>query len=319
MSYLISKSSLIYLFIDSLVLLFALIALFNSIKILRYWDFNSFSESQYRLEKLSYLNILLLSFILSIKIALLPYFIFLVDDLKSYVVGAMCGVGVINSNQFGNPLLLSKVIVIYLSGFWLLLNRADILVKDYRYTKLKYKFFILISLFIAIEYTLSLTYLLNIDIENPVQCCSIVFSLSDIQDGIFLSKETLLTLFILSFALSILTLLFKRVYLNIVSNLLYISFAYFAIVYIFSPYIYQLPTHQCPFCMFQAEYFYVGYFIFGYLMLGTFFSFAYSLGEIFISKSSRYLILLSLIFNTIFILLIFGYPIGYYIANGAVL
>lgn len=85
----LSNEILIFLFLQTTIYTLLLISFIYSITILRDWDFKKSTVLQYKLEKRSYLVILIISFSLFIKILLFFYFIFSIDNLSHFVVGAM--------------------------------------------------------------------------------------------------------------------------------------------------------------------------------------------------------------------------------------
>ena len=80
---------LLFSSISSLIVL--IIAMLLSIEIIFNWDFNKTDKRQHRLEKNSWLISTIMGFIASIKVILLPYFVFTIDTLSHIVPGAMCG------------------------------------------------------------------------------------------------------------------------------------------------------------------------------------------------------------------------------------
>jgi len=264
----------IYLLGEAISYLFFLIAFLISIKILIKWDFESFSSEQYRLEKQSYLIVTILIFIFGVKFLLLPYFVFTIDSLNTLIPGAMCAAGVISANSYGLELLFFKLFLIFLLTVWLTINYFDLEAKDYPFTKMKYYLFIAIFIIASIEFYLDWSYFLDINLNQPVSCCSALFGQLEGANPLpfGLDTKTLLILFYLLSA-TVITLLFS--YQDILAFIflgLFIYLSYYAIVYFFGTYIYELPTHKCPFCMFQREYHYIGYLIWGSLFGGVFLS-----------------------------------------------
>ena len=169
---------LIILFSETLLLILNIIAFVGSINILKNWDFNASTQKQYKLEKLSYLIVLIITISLVFNIFLLPYFAYTIESLSAIVPGAMCGAGVISANEYGNPLLLLKIIILLFSGLWLLLNDEDLKAKEYPYTKIKFWFFTIIFFLVSCSYLLEIAYFSNISLERPVSYCSVIFGLS---------------------------------------------------------------------------------------------------------------------------------------------
>lgn len=318
---LLSNEIIVFLFTQVTLLVLLTISFFYAVFIIKNWDYSKTTQTQYKLEKRSYLVILIITFTMIIKIFLMPYFAYSVDILSHIVPGAMCAAGVIDANEYGEILLGFKVFLLFFIGIWMILNTLDLKEKTYPYTKKKFYFFAFIFLLVIIEITLDILYLTNISTKEPVLCCSVIFGASSTGSSIpfNLSIPMLLVIFYLLYFLTIFVNIQKNIYLNIFVNILFLYISYYAVTYFFGTYIYELPTHQCPFCMLQHEYFYIGYFIWGSLFLGTFFAFAYSALRLLVDKSLRYTLKYSLIFNALFVFICTFYVLKYYLVNGVLL
>ncbi len=317
----LSNGVIVFLFIETLLLILLSVAFINVLTILKSWNFEATTTKQYILEKRSYLVLLIIFFTLSFKIILLPYFAYMIDTLSDVVPGAMCAAGVINANKYGVWLLWLKIFILFLVGIWIILNHYDLKAENYPFFKKKLWLFILIFALIAGESVLDILYLKNISTKSIVSCCSSIYGASGISNPIpfDLHVNELLALFYLLFTLSITTAIYRFKFFSLLSNIAFLYIAYYAVVYFFGTYIYELPTHLCPFCMLQSGYYYIGYFIWGTLFLGTFFGMSVSiieyLTDIDLSRLFRY----SIIFNTTFILICSTYVLLYYIKNGVFL
>lgn len=318
---LLSNEVIIFLFVEALLLLLQSIAFISAITILTRWDFASSTSLQYRLEKRAYLVVLIILFTLGFKILLLPYFSYTIDQLSAIVPGAMCGAGVISANEYGEVLLSLKVMILFLTGTWLILNNEDIKAKAYPYFRAKFWLFIVIFLLVVTESILDVLYLINIETDAPVSCCSTIYGAasSGLPLPFDLDVPRLLILFYLLYALILVVNYFRYTYINLVANALFLYIAYFAVVYFFGTYVYELPTHQCPFCMLQSEYYYVGYFIWGTLFLGTFFAMAGALLKTVMGRDIAYVYSMGALFNTAFVLLCTLYVAVYYLKTGVFL
>ncbi|WP_066166341.1 hypothetical protein [Aliarcobacter cryaerophilus] len=312
----LSNEILIFLFLQTTIYTLLLISFIYSITILRDWDFKKSTALQYKLEKRSYLVILIISFSLFIKILLFFYFIFSIDNLSHFVVGAMCAAGIF-SLEYGEISLLLKLTNLFFIGIWFVLNSLDLKRKDYKYTKIKLLLFIFIFICLTFEYILDFKFLLNIPLNEAVECCSVIFETSSISSKIpfGLANSSLIFIFYILFILIIILNIQKKSILLLFFNILFVYISYFAVTYFFSTYIYELPTHQCPFCMLQSEYYFIGYFIWSALFLGLFFSICsvvfYRNNSLDIYKFYK----LSLIFTTIFVFLITFFVLKYYVVN----
>jgi len=275
-SILLSNEVIIFLFAQAILLLLLIFAFFNSISILKNWDYKKTTSLQYKLEKRSYLVILIISFTMIAKLFLMPYFAYSIDTLSNIVPGAMCAAGIISANEYGQTLLSLKVIILFFIGIWLIINSLDLKEKIYPYTRSKFWLFVFIFSLILIETFLDVIYLINISVAEPVSCCSTIFGINSTGSKIpfNLNITMLLIIFYLLYILSIVINIQKNALLNLFVNSLFLYISYYAVTYFFSTYIYELPTHQCPFCMLQHHYHYVGYIIWTSLFLGVFFAIA---------------------------------------------
>lgn len=318
---LLSNEVVVFLFLEAVLLILLTVALVNGLMILRNWDFSATSSAQYNLEKRSYLVVLVILGTLVFKILLLPFFSHLVDRLAAIVPGAMCGAGVIASDVFGMPLLVLKVVILFLAGIWLIANREDLRAENYPYLPAKFRFFLLIYGAILVESILDWLYLLNIPTETPVQCCSGIYGAVGAGNPLPLGLDTntLLVLFYLLFALVVVLGLSRYSLLHLLASAAFMYVAYYAVVYFFGTYVYQLPTHKCPFCMLQKEYYYVGYLIWGSLFAGTFFGVAGFTLRLMLGRDVGYTPRWAVVFHIFFVLLCSFYVLVYFLRNGVLL
>ena len=306
------------LILNSLFFIFATIAFFLSIKIAIHWDFNKSTKEQYRLEKESFLVSTIIKYIFILKISLFLFFIFTLDKISDLITGAMCASGVITATSYGVYLLAIKLFNIYIFGLWLSISYLDTKREDLPYTKIKFELFIVAYLFFIIELILMWLMFSSIDIDKIVSCCGTLFSSSaqsPIGDIIRIEPTILLTIFYITSLLLFIFYKHRIKYLLAVTNILFIIISIITLISFFGTYIYELPTHHCPFCFLQKDYYYIGYLIYTLLFIGSFNGLnsgvMEALGED-ASNSYRY----SLIFNTLYIVLVTLYPISYYIKNG---
>ncbi len=318
---LLSNEVIVYLLSESLLYLLLFVAFVATVGVLREWNFERFTSKQFMLENRSYLVMTIIFFAMLLKVLLLPYFVYAIDRLSDLVPGAMCGAGVIKANAYGNPLLVLKIVILFLSGLWLSINNIDLKAKNYPYLKLKSWFFILIFLLLSGEFLLDILYFTHIETTNPVSCCSVIFGQIGGANGLPLGLDIpkLLTLFYLLFALIVLAILSDLALVSIIAGILFIVIGYYAVVYFFGTYIYELPTHKCPFCMLQDHYYYVGYFVWGSLLLGTFYALDNAVMRLLFKHPSRKLKRISLLFLNLFVLLCSAYVGIYYLKNGVLL
>ncbi len=318
---LLSNEVIVYLLSETVLYLLLFIAFISTVGLLKRWNFDAFTTEQFTLENRSYLVMTIIFFVMFLKVVLLPYFVYTIDNLSNLIPGAMCGAGVVKANEYGNPLLSLKIIILFLSGLWLSMNSIDLKEKNYPYLKLKSWFFILIFILLSSEFVLDLLYFTHIETTNPVSCCSVIFGQTGGANGLpfGLDIPKLLILFYLLFALVILTTLSDLAVMSIIASLLFGVIAYYAVVYFFGTYIYELPTHLCPFCMLQDHYYYVGYLLWGLLMLGVFLTIDAAVMQSFFKQPSKSLKRISLLLLSLFVLLCSAYVGVYYLKNGVLL
>ena len=268
---LLSHEVSINLFVEALLFLLLSVALFYTIIILKNYQKGLTTEYQYKLEKYSYLVITIISFTLIVKVLLLVFFTYTLNELSNIIPGAMCAAGVIKANGYGESTLVLKIIIIMLILLWLTLNHQDQLAKNYPFFRQKMYFFIVIFILVFCELVLEVLFLTNISTQTPVLCCSTIYKTTDsvISLPFDLSILQLVWLFYILYIFTVLVAYLQKRIILFIFSLVYVYIAYYAIVYFFSTYIYELPTHKCPFCLLQSDYYYIGYFIFGSLFIAT--------------------------------------------------
>ena len=149
------------------------------LQILRRWDIRSGSEGQLVLERKTYLISTLLTYVFSLEIISLFFFIFTVDQLHTFFVGAMCAAGTLYVNSYGYPVLILKVINFLLAGLWLIVNYADNRGYDYPLIKKKYLFLLILTPLIVAETVLQANYFLRLDPNIITSCCGSLFSIGE--------------------------------------------------------------------------------------------------------------------------------------------
>jgi len=317
----ISPETLTILILNSIFLIFATISLYFAVKISLYWDINSTSKFQYRLEKSSFLVSTIIKYIFFLKIPLFIFFIWTLDKVSNLITGAMCAVGVINSIDVGIYLLIIKLVNIYLFGIWLSLNSIDLTYENLKYTKLKYRLYLVLYISLLVESILIVDMFMSIDIDKIVSCCGTIFSSSSSQlMGTILQVDNRVValIFTVSFISIIYFYFHRKKYLFGILNLLYLIVSLISLISFFSTYIYELPTHHCPFCLLQKDYYYIGYLLYILLFLGTFYGVLTLIKEILKERvESDYK--RSIFFNSLYFLVVWSYPIFYIIKNGTTL
>ena len=113
---LLSNEIIIYLFTQIILFILLFIAFYFSIFIIKNWNYEKTTSKQYKLEKTSYLVILIIFFALIVKIFLMPYFTYSIDNLSHIIPGAMCAAGVIKANSYGEILVALKLVILFCIG-----------------------------------------------------------------------------------------------------------------------------------------------------------------------------------------------------------
>jgi len=304
--------------VDSIIVVLSTLAFFISLEIVVFWDSNSREGLQYRLQKRNYLAATIIKFILYLKIPFFLFFIYTLDNLSNILPGAMCGAGVVNSSSVGTPLLMLKILNIYLFAFWLALHQVDMKSMEQKYLKMKFVFFLVIYLLMMVEIFMEFRFFQALDINKVVDCCGVIFSHTDgsyISRVMNLSHSVILGWVYGVFSVMIGSYFFKNFTLFSFLNLLFLVIALLSLIAYFGTYIYELPTHHCPFCLLQKEYHFVGYFLYIFLFLGTLYGMLAGLlptQETQLQTNMK----LSLFFNALYLVLVSYYPISYYLAHG---
>ncbi len=304
--------------INMLFAIFATIAFVNALKIVRSYDANKTTQKQYELEKKSYLSATIIKFIFYVKVPLFLFFIYTLDSLSSLLPGAMCAAGVVKATSYGTPLLFLKILNLYVFAFWIALNSEDMKYEHQPYLKQKFLLFCVAYFLLIAEIILEGVMFFSMDANSVVDCCGKIFSTTSatyMAEILGAAPSLLLSLFYGIFTLMILFYMLKNRYIYAVLNILYLIIALITLIAFFGTYIYELPTHHCPFCLLQSDYNYIGYFLYIILFVGTFFGFV--IGVIDFKKEEmlkRFRI--SLLYDTIYMLIVSYYPLSYYIKNG---
>ncbi|UOD35354.1 hypothetical protein DSN97_03205 [Deferribacteraceae bacterium V6Fe1] len=316
----VAPEQIIIYFIDLIFIFFSVIFLKTSITMIRRFNFNSSTTFQYTLEKKNTLISAVVSFLILLKLPLIFFFLYLLDSLSSSIPGAMCAVGVLNSTPYGAYLIILKVTILFVLGYWFYINKFDLQTYGFKYTKLKYRLLIFITLLIILEFLLEINLFNNISPEKIVSCCGSVFGGELRQFSTFLINiENSLSVLaiIVVFVVMTLAFMFKKYRLYGFTVFFFLLTAIYSLIDFFSTYIYELPTHRCPFCILQRDYNHIGYVLYFLLFFGTFYgSNLLVLSNITSEKTKRVWINISYAMCLIYILIVSFYVLKYYIGNG---
>ncbi len=315
----LSPEIITLLTLDIIFLFFGIVALVLSLRISFKWNAASTASLQYILVKQSSLVSVIIKYIFMLKMPLFLFFIFTNDKLSAVITGAMCATGVINSVSFGMFLTLFKLLNLYLFGFWLFLNHADLSDEALPFTRLKFSLFCLFSIPLFVEIALEIGFFSSLNISKIVSCCGALFSAtSDSYVSLLFLVDSRLWagLFLAFFALAGIAYYFRQIPLFIVSNGLFLLMALIALMSFFSPYIYELPTHRCLFCILQKEYFFIGYFLYSFLFLGTFYGMGGGAMALLAQSKTTTFMRRSLFFNALYVGILLFYVGRYLLLNG---
>lgn len=285
------------LFLDFVLLMILSVGFVQSFYFLKKSKTALDSEMSYMLEKKSYLTNTIISTSLIIKIILLIFFIYSLDELATIIPGAMCVTGVLASNIFGSPLLLLKLVILLLISLWLMLSREDM--------KKKIVYFMIVYLFILVEFILSFYFLGSIDTQTKVSCCSAKFAVVQNPIPFNISASELALYFAGSYLLVLASAVLKKKILLLMTTLLFVYISYYALIYYFGAYIYGDATHKCPYCMLKQEYSFIGYIIYASLFL----TLLYSLSIVLFKNTDKYKKVI--LFSSFVVLILFCYFLVY--------
>ncbi|HUH42751.1 MAG TPA: hypothetical protein VLZ29_06525 [Sulfurimonas sp.] len=314
---LLSPEVLTILILNIIFAIFAVVAFVLSFRIFLKWDANSTSTTQYKLEKESFLAATIIKYIFAIKVPLFIFFIFTLDKISNVITGAMCAAGVVDATQSGMYLIVLKIINIYLFAYWLRIHTIDVSDKNQPYTKYKFGLFIVLFFLLMLELGLDFMMFKDIEIDKMVSCCGSIYSSSSTSALSTLFKidnSLLLMVFYTNYLLIVLFFFLKKRYIFSALNVLFIPVSLISLILFFGTYIYELPSHHCPFCFLQSDYYYVGYFLYFFLFMGTFYGLVVSF-----VKQSKSSYNISLLFNSLYVILLTLFVLNYYLKNGVFL
>jgi hypothetical protein len=314
----LSPEVLTLFILNALFAIFALIAFVLSVKIFLKWDTNATDQTQYQLEKQSFLSATIIKYIFIIKVPLFLFFIFTMDKISGILPGAMCAAGVVDATAYGVYLILLKILNLYIFAYWLVLHNEDMKHETQPYTKMKFGLFIVAFFLLMSEIVLEWVMFSAIDIQKVVDCCGVIYSstTSSYISMLFrIQTPLLLAAFYGNFALIVLFYFLRKKEIFALFNATFIIISLITLISFFGTYIYELPTHRCPFCFLQKEYHYVGYVLYIFLFIGTFYGLV--TGFVKASKSDVYRSYkVSMLFTFLYVVLLSIYPLFYYIKNG---
>lgn len=264
-----------------ITLLMVLYAVITGTVIFFKWDFSSSSSLQLRLERRTYLVSTLVNWALGFQIVSTLLFVYTMDEIHELFVGAMCATGSLNANPIGWYALLVKIGVLFLSGFWLVLNYIDQRSEEYPFVRLKYGLLVALLPLIMLDLVLQLSYFLGLEPAIITSCCGSLFGSDSTAAIATVSAVPVRPAMIAFYVVGILYLCVSGFNFFFTSGFLRYLLSCFALLFFLvsiasiisfvSIYIYELPTHHCPFDILQGWYNYIGYPIYISLFLAVYF------------------------------------------------
>jgi len=299
--------------INILLICFATVAFFLSVRIVKKYDPKSSTSLQYKLQKESYLASVIIKFLFFIKIPLFLFFIFTLDKLSELITGAMCAAGVVDATGYGNYLFVLKILNLYLFALWLLLHERQSSQEEPPYFKEQYLFFIFLYLVLIAEFVLEIFMFEAIELDAIVDCCGTLYSNATTSyiGAIFrINTPLLLSFFYANVLLLLFAYRYKKSFVFSLGSLLFLVIALVSLIAFFGTYIYEMPTHHCPFCFLQKEYYYIGYILYILLFYATF----HGIAGFFVQERKR--AFKAIIAVVLYTAIVSGYVLSYYLRNG---
>lgn len=185
-----SRSLSLALSLISLMVFFVtLMAAYTAVRVLRYWDINSDSARQIRLENEIWLSSTLMEYALVFQILSLFLLVLAADSFSTVLIGAMYATGSFLANGFGIASLCIKLVSIFVYGFWLFIHRLDISSCRYPLVRLKYFYLLALCPFLITDILLQTLYLSRLQPDSITSCCGVVFQEMKNIDLLSLSAE----------------------------------------------------------------------------------------------------------------------------------
>lgn len=275
----------------------------TAVRILRFWDPQADTAQQIQLENETWLSALLMQYGLVGQLISLFILVLAADSYAQTLIGAMCATGAFLANDYGIPLLLVKMVGVFLYGFWIVLHRLDIRCEDFPLTRVTFRYTLFVAPLLVIDLVLLLLYLTQLQPDIITSCCGVVFG-SSAGDGKNLVGPVPVRLVMAVFyglagllaGLGLVLLQkIRRTGLPgekiscLVFSLLWVVFFFLSLLVItaiISSYIYQMPFHRCPFDILKQEYNFIGYLIYLPLFGATFFGMSVGLTSLVASHAS---------------------------------
>lgn len=314
----------------------------TAIRVVRRWSPDSDTAAQIRLENETWLAALYVQYGMVLQVMSLLLLVLAADNFSRVLVGAMCATGAFLANSYGLAALTVKVTGVFFYGFWLVLHRLDLRSRQMALTRVKFYYLLGIGPLLLIDIWLTLQYLSGLQPDIITSCCGIVFAggagdgknmVGAVTTNEMFVVYTIVAMGVISMAAFLLfrcsrSPLRRALFFDLFFAVLVLFFfllSLYVITAVISPYIYAMPSHRCPFDILQPEYGYVGYPIYFLLISSTFMSFCAAVAPRFahlpdlsgaVQRLRRRFLQLSLLFYTLFLIIIFWFPFMYHWAGG---
>lgn len=307
----------ILLLTDVLFVMLLIYALPSAVSIAFRWDMTNVSEAQYNREKRRYLISTIIFFVFALKIPLFLFYIYTNDKMANVLTGAMCAAGSINATIYGSKLFILKVLNIYLMTAWLTMYKSNNSFLDLPFTRLNYRFLLLVISLIIFETVIEFLNFSGIDPTAVVSCCSSIYSSSTEAKEVIarIDPFTGFYIFIFISVLYLISTLIKKPFMMLITSALFLFFGWENLISFTSTYVYELPSHKCPFCILQKEYGYIGYLFYISLFISTASSLSFYIYSKLTSRANIRLRNIAIAFALIFIFLSLFFPLKYFFIN----
>ncbi len=333
----------IALLVSSIASLFlAGVTVRTAIRVLRFWDPAADTARQIHLENETWLSALLVEYGMVLQLFSLLLLVLAADSYSETLIGAMCATGAFLANGYGIPLLLLKILGIFLYGFWIVLHRLDIRSEYLPLIRIKFYYLLFLVPLLLADVVLLLLYLVHLKPDIITSCCGIVFGNAS-GDGKNLvgpvPVQLVLALFYglagMLFAVGLVMLrrlgrgkipagkpagmLFSLLWI------IFFSLSLLVITAVISSYIYEMPFHRCPFDILKKEYGYVGYLIYLPLFAATFSGMTTGATTLFATMSGleepvgrlqKNSLRICLVLLPLFLIVVSWFPVLYYFGGG---
>ncbi len=236
----------------------------------RYWQADSGSELQLRLERRCVLFATLVRGVAVIQGLALLLAVFNADAMAVMFVGAMCAVGTLGFNEWGFPMLGAMIVSFFASMVWLAIDALDQAQRDLPLVPLKQAALVVLLPLAILVLCLQWRYFGGLRADVITSCCGSLFS--DSSPGAAgaslaaLAPAPALALYfggLLSAAAAAAWQGWRpgraAALAAALGGVVGWGAGVAGLISVISLYVYEDPLHHCPFCLLKADYHYLGY------------------------------------------------------------